>query len=110
MSRDSIWSNSYFERWPEKDFKDDRNSFTMFRYKGKLPISYMEKYNKIFCCVRLDYFQDIEFKEWRDDFKICDEFNGVSYAKFNVDKLEINCEYLLKRYILKEEDAVRPSV
>lgn len=109
MSRDSIWNNSYFERWPEKDFKDDRNSFIMFRYKGKLPISYLEK-GKIYCCVRLDYLPDIEFKEWRDDFKICDEFNGVSYAKFNVDKLERNCEYLLKRYILKEEDAVRPSI
>ena len=39
--RGSIWDYACFERWAEKDFSDDKKKKKMFRYKGKLPISYL---------------------------------------------------------------------
>ena len=107
--RGSIWDYACFERWAEKDFSDDRNDFKMFRYKGKLPISYLEKYGKIFCAIRPDYI-NIDFDLWKADFRIIDEFNGVTPAKFDIDKFEANCEYVYKRYVLNDENAIKPQL
>lgn len=86
-----------FVRHPEKDFSDDGTRFRVYYYKDKLPLSVTnsERYGA-FVSVRLDYL-GIPFAVCRDDYKIADEFNGVSIV--DMEKLIANCEYLVDKYL-----------
>ena len=97
------------ERWPEKDFSDDRSNFTMYRYKGKLPISFLHKYRQYFICIRLDYL-GIDFNTYKEDFKIIDYFNGVKEREFDADKFQVLCEYIYQKYIEGNTDIEKPVV
>ena len=97
------------ERWPEKDFSDDRSHFTMYRYKGKLPISYLYKYSKYFICIRPDYL-GLDYKEYREDFKIIDYFNGVKEREFDSDKFQQCCEYIYQKYLEGNKDIEPPTL
>lgn len=95
------------ERWPERDFKDDKNSFLMYKYKGKLPISCMEKGGKLYLCIRPDYL-GIQHKN--EDFEIISYFNCVPVHRYDPNLFERLCEYIYQKYVMENTEVERPKI
>lgn len=98
-----VFSKKYFERRPDMDFGDDGNHFRIYFYKGILPISVCSYQEDRFIDIRLDYL-GIDYRTYKEDFRVLDEFNGVNVNNFNMDKLIENCEYIIAKYLNKEEE------
>lgn len=77
--------------------EDDNNVFTIFTYKG-LPVSYLydDYLKEYYVSLRLDYCLPYDFKNYKEDLSILDEFNGV--AEIDINKLISNCEYIINKY------------
>lgn len=95
------FSKKFFERRADQDFRDDGTKFRFYYYKGVLPVSTTTFDGTLFCAIRLDY-AGFKYAEYKKDYAIIDEFNGISVDKACAmkDKFIENCEYIAKEYNL----------
>ena len=87
-----------FTRCEERDVEDDGVIYERWYYKGILPLTYgylEDSYYGYHCLlIRMDYF--LKLKDYIDDYKVIDEFNGVKAV--DMEKLLSNCEYIFNKY------------
>ena len=95
-----VFSRKLFVRHPEQDFRDDGTSFRLTYYKDTVPVSVASWNGMRFVAIRLDY-AGIDWNQYKEDYSIIDEFNGVADNKFDMDKFVANCEFMLNKYFGK---------
>ena len=87
------------ERDRSLDFSDDGTRFEGYMYKRRIPITRAAGtgLDECFICIRRDYTNEIPREEWN----LCDYFNGVPRDKYNRETLVAICEYLYQKYFEK---------
>lgn len=98
MAKRFTLNKDLFIRWNEEDFSDDGTKFRMYKYKNVLPISQTSWHGMTFTCIRLDYL-GLSYKNYKDDLRIMDEFNGVDIENADKEKFIENCEYIMNKYL-----------
>lgn len=97
LSKVNIRNIDGFERREDLDFTDDGNKFKGYSYKG-MPITTIRCKGETCLSVRVDYLRNkFDYKTWMrtEEYKLCDEFNGVS--EVDIDKLVENLEKIIAK-------------
>lgn len=97
LSKVNIRNIDGFERREDLDFTDDGSKFKGYSYKG-MPITTIRYKDETYLSVRVDYlWNKFDYKTWMqtEEYKLCDEFNGVS--EVDIDKLVENLEKIIAK-------------
>ena len=98
-----VFDKKLFARAPEEDITDDGRTFKVYLYKDKVRLTVTNFKDYRYICIQSDGF-NVPFNEYKDDFDVMMEFNGVWGVNFNMAKLIENCEYIYQKYFVKKAD------